>query len=119
MPVFGGFINDLYTVLGDPENIEMYMSFFLFAAMKRTGSLQNLSKLTSNEKGKLAAVMVTAGVRRCDIAVDDYVSAPSAGAAFSPLIDALKKRDWHFAYIIRTISICVSARGDILSFTRL
>ena len=22
---FGGFINDLYTVLGDPENIEMYM----------------------------------------------------------------------------------------------
>lgn len=64
---FGGFINDLYTVLGDPENIEMYMSFFLcgglIIAMKRTGSTKAFTEfVTSKEKGKAAAVMVTAGV---------------------------------------------------------
>ena len=63
---FGGFINDLYTVLGDPENIEMYMSFFLcgglIIAMKRTGSTKAFTEfVTSKEKGKAAAVMVTAG----------------------------------------------------------
>ncbi len=70
---FGGFINDLYTVLGDPENIEMYMSFFLcgglIIAMKRTGSTKGIYRICDKqaEKGKAAAVMVTAGVCRCDI----------------------------------------------------
>ena len=111
---FGGFINDLYTVLGDPENIEMYMSFFLcgglIIAMKRTGSTKAFTEfVTSKEKGKAAAVMVTAGVYAGATSVDDYVSALTAGAAFSPLIDALKKPRLALAYIIRTISICASA----------
>lgn len=84
---FGGFINDLYTVLGDPENIEMYMSFFLcgglIIAMKRTGSTKAFTEfVTSKEKGKAAAVMVTAGVYAGATSVDDYVSALTAGAAF-------------------------------------
>ncbi len=53
--------------------------------------------------------MVTAGVYAGATSVDDYVSALTAGAAFSPLIDALKKPRLALAYIIRTISICASA----------
>lgn len=78
--------------------------------MKRTGSTKAFTEfVTSKEKGKAAAVMVTAGVYAGATSVDDYVSALTAGAAFSPLIDALKKPRLALAYIIRTISICASA----------
>ena len=43
------------------------------------------------------------------MSIDDYVSAFTAGAAFSPLIDEIKKPRLALAYVIRTLSICVSA----------
>lgn len=111
---FSGFMNDVYTVLADQENIEMYMSFFLcgglIIAMKRTGSTKAFTEfVTKKEKGKSAAVMITAGLYAGATSVDDYVSALTTGAAFSPLIDALKKPRLALAYVVRTISICASA----------
>lgn len=111
---FGGFLNDLYVVLGDAENIEMYMSFFLcggiIIAMKRTGSTKAFTEfVTKKAKGNDKAIMVAAGIYAGATSVDDYVSALTSGAAFSPLTDTMKKPRLALAYVIRTISICASA----------
>lgn len=111
---FNGFIDDLYVVLADEENIEMYMSFFLcggiIIAMKRTGATKAFTEFVIKKaKGNSKLVMTLAGIYAGATSVDDYVSALTAGAAFSPLIDAQKKPRLGLAYIIRTISICASA----------
>ena len=111
---FNGFIDDLYTVLADEENIEMYMSFFLcgglIIAMKRTGATKAFTEfVTSKAKGNSKIIMALAGIYAGATSVDDYVSALTAGAAFSPLVDAQKKPRLGLAYIVRTISICASA----------
>lgn len=111
---FGGFLEDLATVLGDPENVEMYMSFFLcgglIIAMKRAGATKAFTEFVTSKFGKNdKAVMVGAGLYAGATSVDDYVSALTAGAAFSPLVDKLQKPRLGLAYVIRTISICASA----------
>lgn len=111
---FNGFIDDLYTVLADEEDIEMYMSFFLcggiIIAMKRTGATKAFTDfVVKKAKGKSKLIMTLAGIYAGATSVDDYVSALTAGAAFSPLVDAQKKPRLGLAYIIRTISICASA----------
>ena len=73
---FGGFLNDLYVVLGDAENIEMYMSFFLcggiIIAMKRTGSTKAFTEfVTKKAKGNDKAIMVAAGIYAGATSVDD------------------------------------------------
>ena len=92
----------------------MYMSFFLcgglIIAMKRSGATKAFtefvtSKFGENEKMILATSGIYAGI----MSIDDYVSAFTAGAAFSPLIDKIKKPRLALAYVIRTLSICVSA----------
>ncbi len=114
----GGFFNDLESVLADKENIEMYMSFFLcggiIIALKRSGSTKAFadfvtSRFGKNEKMILAASGIYAGAT----SIDDYVSVLTAGASFSPLIDAIKKPRLALAYVIRTFSICIS---DMLPF---
>ncbi len=110
----GAFFNDCKVVLADEENIEMYMSFFLcgglIIAMKRSGATKAFtdfitSRFGANEKVILATSGIYAGI----MSIDDYVSAFTAGAAFSPLIDKIKKPRLALAYVIRTLSICVSA----------
>lgn len=109
----GGFFNDCLVSLSDEENIEMYMSFFLcgglIIALKRSGATHSFtnfitSRFGKNEKMILASSGIYAGL----MSVDDYVSALTSGAAFSPLIDAVKKPRLAMAYVIRTFSICVS-----------
>lgn len=78
----------------------MYMSFFLcgglIIAMKRSGATKAFtefvtSKFGENEKMILATSGIYAGI----MSIDDYVSAFTAGAAFSPLIDKIKSQDLH------------------------
>ncbi|MCR4842462.1 MAG: hypothetical protein K5840_04255 [Eubacterium sp.] len=107
------FFMDMQTSLCDAENVEMYMSFFfcggIIIAMKKVGATEAFSKwitgkFGSNEK----LIMASAGLYAGATAVDDYVSALTAGAAFSPLCDAIHKPRLSMAYVIRTLSINVS-----------
>lgn len=109
----GGFFNDLLVSLADEENIIMYMSFFLcggvITALKRSGSTQAFARFITSKFGKSEKMILAAsGIYSGATSVDDYVSALTAGAAFSPLMDAVKKPRLALAYVIRTFSICVS-----------
>ena len=108
------FFNDCKVVLADEENIEMYMSFFLcgglIIAMKRSGATKAFTEFVTNKFGQSEKmILTTSGIYAGIMSIDDYVSAFTAGAAFSPLIDKIKKPRLALAYVIRTLSICVSA----------
>ena len=108
------FFNDCKVVLADEENIEMYMSFFLcgglIIAMKRSGATKAFTEFVTNKFGQSEKmILTTSGIYAGIMSMDDYVSAFTAGAAFSPLIDKIKKPRLALAYVIRTLSICVSA----------
>lgn len=108
------FFNDCKVVLADEENIEMYMSFFLcgglIIAMKRSGATNAFTEFVTNKFGQSEKmILTTSGIYAGIMSIDDYVSAFTAGAAFSPLIDKIKKPRLALAYVIRTLSICVSA----------
>ena len=108
------FFNDCKVVLADEENIEMYMSFFLcgglIIAMKRSGATKAFTEFVTNKFGQNEKmILTTSGIYAGIMSIDDYVSAFTAGAAFSPLIDKIKKPRLALAYVIRTLSICVSA----------
>ncbi|MDD3183901.1 MAG: Na+/H+ antiporter NhaC family protein [Anaerostipes sp.] len=110
----GGFFKDLLVVLSDEENIIMYMSFFLcggiIIALKRSGSTKAFSDFITSKFGKSEKLILsTSGIYAGIMSIDDYVSALTAGASFSPLIDVIKKPRVALAYVIRTFSICVSA----------
>ena len=108
------FFRDCKVVLADEENIEMYMSFFLcgglIIAMKRSGATKAFTEFVTSKFGKNEKmILATSGIYAGIMSIDDYVSAFTAGAAFSPLIDEIKKPRLALAYVIRTLSICVSA----------
>lgn len=108
------FFNDCKIVLADSENIEMYMSFFLCGglviAMKRSGATKAFTEYITEKFGENEKLLLTAsGIYAGIMSIDDYVSAFTSGIAFSPLIDKIKKPRLALAYIIRTLSICVSA----------
>lgn len=108
------FFNDCKVVLADEENVEMYMSFFLcgglIIAMKRSGATKAFTEFVTNKFGQSEKmILTTSGIYAGIMSIDDYVSAFTAGAAFSPLIDKIKKPRLALAYVIRTLSICVSA----------
>lgn len=109
----GGFFDNLMTVLSDEENIEMYMSFFLcggiIIAMKRSGSTKAFADFVVSRFGKNEKILLTAsGIYAGATSIDDYVSALTAGASFTPLIEAVKKPKLALAYVVRTLSINVS-----------
>lgn len=109
----GHFFEDAETALSDPEDIEMYMSFFLcggiIIAMKRVGATEAFANFIVRHFGhNEKLIMTSAGVYAGATSIDDYVSALTAGAAFSPLVDAIKKPRLALAYVIRTISINIS-----------
>ncbi|MCI6857914.1 MAG: hypothetical protein MR867_01285 [Eubacterium sp.] len=112
--MIGHFFEDCETVLADPENIEMYMSFFLcgglIIALKRSGATKAFSEFVTQKFGGSEKIINgTAGIYAGIMSIDDYVSALTAGAAFSSLIDKIKKPRLALAYVIRTFSICISA----------
>ena len=53
-------------------------------------------------------ILASSGIYAGVMSIDDYVSALTAGASFSPLIDVIKKPRLALAFVIRTFSICVS-----------
>ena len=90
------------------------MSFFLcgglIIAMKRSGATKAFTEFVTNKFGQSEKmILTTSGIYAGIMSIDDYVSAFTAGAAFSPLIDKIKKPRLALAYVIRTLSICVSA----------
>lgn len=113
-----GFFDDALITLGYEDCIIMYMSFFLcggiIIALKRSGSTRSFSEFITNKLGNSEKmILTTAGVYASVMSIDDYVSALTAGSAFTPLVDKIKKPRLALAYIIRTFSICVS---EILPF---
>ena len=107
------FFSDMQLSLCDAENVEMYMSFFLcggiIIAMKRVGATDAFTALITKKFGRNEKmIMASAGLYAGATSVDDYVSALTAGAAFSPLADAIQKPRVAMAYVIRTFSINVS-----------
>lgn len=109
----GGFFDDCLVSLSDVENIEMYMSFFLcggiIIALKRSGATHSFTNFITTRFGKKEKmILASSGIYAGLMSVDDYVSALTSGAAFSPLIDAIKKPRLALAYVVRTFSICVS-----------
>lgn len=110
----GGFFNDVLTILVDEENVEMYMSFFLcggiIIALKRSGSTKAFSDFITNRFGHNEKMLLaSSGIYSAIMSIDDYVSALTSGAAFSPIMDVIKKPRLAMAFVIRTFSICVSA----------
>lgn len=108
-----GFMKDTLSSLADSENIEMYMSFFLcggiIIAMKRSGATNAFTNFVTSHFGKSEkAILATSGIYAGATSIDDYVSALTAGAAFSPLVDAIQKPRLALAYVVRTLSINVS-----------
>ena len=90
------------------------MSFFLcgglIIAMKISGATKAFTEFVTNKFGQSEKmILTTSGIYAGIMSIDDYVSAFTAGAAFSPLIDKIKKPRLALAYVIRTLSICVSA----------
>lgn len=113
LSAIGAFFSDMEESLCDAENVEMYMSFFLcggiIIAMKRVGATKAFSDFITGHFGKNEKLVMTAsGLYAGATSVDDYVSALTAGAAFSPICDAIRKPRVAMAYIIRTLSINVS-----------
>lgn len=109
----GGAFNDLMVSLQDEENIEMYMSFFLcggiIIALKRSGSTRAFTEFVTRKFGKSEKkILAVSGIYAGVMSIDDYVSALTAGASFSPLMDTIKKPRLALAYVIRTCSICAS-----------
>ena len=108
------FFHDCKIVLSNYENIEMYMSFFLCGgltiALKRSGATKAFAEFMINKLGKNEKkILIFGGIYAGIMSIDDYVSAFTAGAAFSPLIDKIKKPRLALAYVIRTWSISISA----------
>lgn len=111
--MIGGFFGDLMVSLKDEENIQMYMSFFLcggiIIALKRSGSTRSFTRFVMEKFGHSEKlILASSGIYAGLMSVDDYVSALTAGASFSPLIDAIKKPRLAMAFVIRTFSICIS-----------
>ena len=81
----------------------------IIIAMKRVGATDAFTNLITKKFGhNEKLIMTSAGLYAGATSVDDYVSALTAGAAFSPLCDAIKKPRVAMAYVIRTLSINVS-----------
>lgn len=100
-----GFFADLMTSLSDEENITMYMSFFLcggvIIALKRSGSTRSFAKFITSKFGKSEKmILASSGIYAGVMSIDDYVSALTAGASFSPLIDVIKKPRLALAFVI-------------------
>lgn len=110
---FLGFLKDISLNLQDQETISMYMSFMLcggmILALERSGTMKSFTetvtrKFGKNEKLILGTSAVYAGV----MSIDDYVSALTSGAAFSGLIESMKRPRVALAFVVRTFSTCVS-----------
>jgi tetracycline resistance efflux pump len=108
-----GFMKDISLNLQDEETIIMYMSFMLcggtIVALQRSGTIKSFTNLVTSKFGKNdKMILFSAAAFSGVMSIDDYVSALTAGAAFSPLADVMKKPKVAMAYIIRTFSTCVS-----------
>lgn len=112
--MISAFFHDCKIVLSNHENIEMYMSFFLCGgltiALKRSGATKAFANFVINKFGESEKkILSLGGIYAGIMSIDDYVSAFTAGAAFSPLIDKINKPRLALAYVIRTWSISISA----------
>ena len=107
------FANNVVGALCDSETVLMLISFFLcgglIVAFSRSGVTKSFGdwitrKFGSNEK----LVLTSAGIFTGAMSIDDYIASLTSGAAFSPLMDVMKKPRMALSFIIKTFSTCVS-----------
>lgn len=107
------FVNNVTGALCDPETFLMLSTFFLcgglIVAFSRSGVTKAFGDLITRKFGTNERVILTsAGVFTGALSVDDYIASLTSGAAFSPLMDAMKKPRMALSFIIKTFSTCVS-----------
>lgn len=107
------FVDNVMNALCDQETVLMLTTFFLcgglIVAFSRSGVTKAFGdiitrKFGSNEK----LILTTAGIFTGAMSIDDYIASLTSGAAFSPLMDAMKKPRMALSFIIKTFSTCVS-----------
>ncbi|MEG1657845.1 MAG: hypothetical protein RR288_02185, partial [Oscillibacter sp.] len=107
------FVNTTTENLIQPDVVSMIMSFVLcggmIVAFSRSGVTKSfgdlvLKKFGTNEK----LVLTSAGIFTGAMSVDDYIASLTSGAAFSPLMDMMKKPRIALSFIIKTFSTCIS-----------
>ena len=107
-----GFFADLMTSLSDERKIlPCICPFFLcggvIIALKKR-KYQKLCEVYHIKFGKAKMILASSeGIYAGVMSIDDYVSALTAGASFSPLIDVIKKQDLHWLLSYEPL-FCVS-----------
>ena len=99
--------------LSDPETILMIISFLLCGGMivmfTRSGVTKSFGDLITRKFGKNDKLVLTsAAIFTGAMSVDDYIASLTSGAAFSRLMDTMKKPRMALSFVIKTFSTCVS-----------
>lgn len=107
------FVENTVASVCDPETTLMIVSFLLCGGMivmfTRSGVTKAFGELIVRKFGSSEKLVLTsAGIFTGAMSVDDYIASLTSGAAFSPLMDAMKKPRMALSFIIKTFSTCVS-----------
>lgn len=107
------FVENTVYNLCDPETILMIASFLLCGGMivmfTRSGVTKSFGELIVKKFGRNEKLVLTsAGIFTGAMSVDDYIASLTSGAAFSPLMDTMKKPRMALSFVIKTFSTCVS-----------
>lgn len=110
---FYAFIDNTFANLTDPDVVMMVSAFLLCGAMINAYTMSGVTKsfsdlLTKKFGNNEKIVLTSAVVISSAMSSDDYVSALISGAAFSPLMDGMKKPRMALSFIIKTCATCVS-----------
>ena len=106
------FVENTVYNLCDPETILMIASFLLCGGMivmfTRSGVTKSFGELIVKKFGRNEKLVLTsAGIFTGAMSVDDYIASLTSGAAFSPLMDTMKKPRMALSFVIKTFSMCL------------
>lgn len=107
------FVDNTVASVCDPETVLMIASFLLCGGMivmfTRSGVTKSFGNLIVRKFGASEKLVLTAaGIFTGAMSVDDYIASLTSGAAFSPLMDTMKRPRMALSFIIKTFSTCVS-----------
>ncbi|MDD5922966.1 MAG: hypothetical protein PUC44_07320 [Eubacteriales bacterium] len=107
------FVDNTVKNLQDGETILMIASFLLCGGMivmfTRSGVTVSFGKFLTKKFGKSEKrILTSAGIIAGVMSVDDYISSLTNGAAFSPIMNNIKKPRMALSFMIKTFSTCAS-----------
>lgn len=107
------FVENVVASVCEPDTSLMIISFLLCGGMivmfTRSGVTKSFGDLIVRRFGSSDKLVLTsAGIFTGAMSVDDYIASLTSGAAFSPLMDAMKRPRMALSFIIKTFSTCVS-----------